>query len=223
MSLRIDLKVEGLAPEDLAMLKATLQNPAPLHAKIAGDAETFIKKAGPGIASQNHRSANRLGATPTGHLDDAYQAIEGSSTAAAAVLTIPRASRLRAAFGAYAVRPTKSKYLTIPVHKDAYGKRAREIDDLFPLRVGPRKTLVLARRDESAGPSENQRFLTRARPGQRRAARRRDTGIETMYVLVTSADIPAQPDLIPFEKLENEGIRSVEEFLDDAIEAALTE
>jgi hypothetical protein len=39
-----------------------------------------------------------------------------------------------------------SRYLTIPVHPEAYARRAPELKDLVFLRVGPRQTPVLARR-----------------------------------------------------------------------------
>jgi hypothetical protein len=86
-----------------------------LHAdaRIAGDAEIFLKKAGKQIAATQHRTANTLGATPTGHLGEAYEGIESSSGADKIELLIPGASRLRAAFGSYVVRPKNSKYLTI--------------------------------------------------------------------------------------------------------------
>ena len=78
-----------------------------------------------------------------------------------------------------------------------------------------------ARRDED-GPDANSRFLLRANPGKRRSARRRDAGIEVMYLLVTDAEIPEDPTLSPFEELANEAQRSAEEFIDTAIEASLS-
>lgn len=195
MSLRIDLTMDGLAPEELATLRATLADPAPLHAQIAGDAERFVKTIGPKIAARQHRTAWTLGANPTGHLAEAYQAVEGQSSAAAAVLVAPRNTRLRAAFGAYTVRPQKAKYLTLPVNREAYGRRAGEFEDLFPVRVGPRKTLVLARDTGS--------------------------GIETMYLLTKQANIKEDKTLLPFDELAEAARDSAEEFIDAAVERSL--
>lgn len=219
MSIRLDLQMDGLSPEELRALSETLADPAELHAQIAGDAEAFMKAVGPGIAAGNHRTAQRLGANPTGHLAAAYQAIESESDATGAALLIPRASRLRAAFGPYTLQPKSSKYLTIPTHRESYGRRARELDDLFVI-ARPGKGLVLARRDDD-GPDANSRFLLRANPGKRRSARGRDAGIEVMYLLVTDAEIPEDPNLIPFEELANEAQRSAAEYIDTAIEASL--
>jgi hypothetical protein len=196
MSLRVDIDVTGLAAEDLAELSTRMQDAAGLHARIAGDAEIFVKERGKVTAAGEHRTANRLGAVPTGHLVDAYEAIEGVSSAQSASLLVPGASRLRAAFGRYVVTPKNgSKFLTIPVAREAYGKRAGEFEDLFFLRAGPRKTPLLAR---NAG-----------------------LGFQTMYVLVPKAEIPEDPNLIPFEDLGLEARDSAEAFIDEAIQAAL--
>jgi hypothetical protein len=112
--------------------------------------------------------------------------------------------------------PVNSKYLTIPVHKDAYGKRAREIDDLFFMRVGTRNTPVLARRVEG---DENQ--LLRARPNQRRRARR-FTSAEVMYVLAAKAEIDEDRGLIPFDELEEVMSFSVAEYVESETERSLS-
>ena len=61
---------------------------------------------------------------------------------------VPGASRLRAAFGPYTLdtpTATGKQAYTIPVSGDAYGHRAGEFTDLFPVRLGPQKTPFLAR------------------------------------------------------------------------------
>jgi len=196
MSLRVQISLAGLDADDLARLSESFRDGAGLHARIAGDAEIFVKARGRVTAQTEHRTANRLGARPTGHLSEAYEGIESQSTAAAASLLVPGASRLRAAFGRYVITPRAgSKFLTIPVAAEAYGRRAREFDDLFFLRAGPRKTPILAR---NAG-----------------------GGLQTLYVLVPKAEIPEDKNLIPFDDLADEARDSAEAFLDEAIEAAL--
>lgn len=193
MSLRVDITFAEL---DLSALDGQLRDASGLHARIAGDAENFIKARGRQTSATEHRSANRLGATPTGHLADAYEAIEGVSDASAASLLVPRASRLRAAFGSYVLTPGPGrKFLTIPVNRAAYGKRAGEFTDLFALRAGPKKTLLLARDTGS--------------------------GLEVMYVLAAKATMPADPDLIPIDDLTATAQDSAEAFLDEAIAATL--
>lgn len=163
---------------------------APMHAAMAGATEVFLKKFGAQTSQTEHRTAERLGAAPTGHLGDAYARIESGSDAEAMRIFIPGASRLRAAFGAYTVKPGPGrKYLTIPVAAEAYGKRAGEIPDLEFMKVGERKTPILAK------PNGGDRFTT-------------------YYLLVKQATIPADPGLIPFDDLAEEAVDAAEEYLE---------
>lgn len=212
MSIQVTLAYEGI---DLTELREALGDSTGLNARVAGDAEKFLKREGPRIAADKHRTADKLGANPTGHLTEAYEGIEGISDANSATLLIPSASRLRAAFGTYVLTPKNAKFLTIPAHKDAYGKRAGEFDDLFFMRVGPRKTPVLARRVEG---TEDR--LLRARPYQRRD-NRRVAEAEILYVLARKAIIPEDPTLIPMDALSEEARDSAEAYLDELIERSL--
>jgi hypothetical protein len=199
MSLTVQISVVDYTRAELERLGGALRDGKAMHTSIATDAERFVKKTGRQIADsvRNHRSANRLGARPTGHLGQAYAGIEGASTDDSASLLIPRASRLRAAFGRYTLTPgAGKKYLTIPVAAEAYGKRAGQFPDLQFMRVGLRKTPILAR------------------PG-------RDGSITTLYLLVTKAEIPEDRDIFPFQELENEARRAAGEYLDNALEATL--
>ena len=195
--MKIEVQLTGVSAEDFRAVSASVANREAMHARMAGDAEIFVKRRGRATAATEHRTANRLGTQPTGHLADAYEAIEGESSEAAAVLLVPGASRLRAAFGRYAVTPQNgSQFLTIPAAADAYGRRAREFSDLFPVRVGPRKTLTLSRPREGGG-------------------------LEVMYVLTKKAEIPEDSGLIPFDDLEAEAQDSAEAFIDAAVQAHL--
>jgi hypothetical protein len=186
----INLTVTTTGPDQAASAARKLANPAELHARMAGAMERFLKDFGRETSKTEHRSAEKLGAQPTGHLADAYEAVESGSDAGGARLFVPGASRLRAAFGSYTVRPTGGrKFLTIPVAAEAYGRRAGEFakGKLFLVRVGPRKTPVLAHGEAGR--------------------------LTTYYLLVPSATIPEDPGLIPFEDLFAEGADAVEKFL----------
>jgi hypothetical protein len=193
MSLMIDIQISGEDATGISRITAALENRAPLHEKIARDAERFIKEFGNQKSQSEHRTSSALGARATGHLAKAYASIESQSDASEARLLLPRASRLRAAFGSYVLKPTRSKYLTIPVNRASYGRRAGELDDLTFLRVGPRKTAILARKDAQGN-------------------------LETMYLLTTSVKISEDASLVPSAELaENAGI-SAEEFFDDLLQ-----
>lgn len=184
----INLTVTTTGPDQAATAAARLASPAGLHARMAGAAERFLKAFGRKTRQTEHNTANRLGAKPTGHLEDAYSRVKSSSNEAAASLWVPGGSRLRAAFGSYTVRPTGGrKYLTIPVAEAAYGKRASDIPDLVFMRVGPKKTPRLARPD-----------------GDR---------ITTYFLLAKEATIPEDPGLIPFDDLYAEAADAAELYL----------
>ena len=175
--MKVDITISDGASIALQHLGSRCADGAQLHARLAGEAEKFVKERGRQTAATEHRSASRLGAAPTGHLENAYQAVESLSTDSSAALLVPRASRLRAAFGGYTVKPGAGKtYLTIPVAAEAYGKRAGEIEGLEFMRVGPRKTPILARPDG-------------------------DGRITTFYLLAKQAAIPEDRGLIPFDDL----------------------
>lgn len=192
----ISLTVTTSGPDQAASAAAKLQNPAGIHARMAGAMERFLKDFGAETSRTEHATANRLGARPTGHLTDAYARVESSSGPAAASLWVPGASRLRAAFGAYTVTPTPPRrFLTIPVNAAAYGRRAREFPkgELFVLSQGVK--------------SENTKpFLVLARSvGQNR--------VEAMYLLVRSATIQEDTGLIPFDDLYAEGADAARDYL----------
>ncbi len=157
-------------------LVARLEDRRGMHGEIAKAAEKFTKEFVSRVP--DHATATRLGAKPTGHLARTARAIESDATEQTARVRVPRASRLRAAFGTYVVRPGPGrKYLTIAQAAEAYGRRAKEIEGLVPMRVGPMRQLVLARKGEGG------------------------KGMTTFYRLVTEATIPEDRSLLPLDQL----------------------
>lgn len=78
-------------------------------------------------ARTHHESAHRLGAQPTGHMEDAVDSISygpDGNGAAAVTIPIPGFSRV---FGDVTVTPKNAKALTIPINSISYGRRAREM------------------------------------------------------------------------------------------------
>lgn len=194
MSINIEITYDNA--DQLVFLTEALTNRAPLHERMTQDCLLFVKEFGAQKSTSEHRTATNLGARATGHLAQAYEGIEGESDESAMRLLVPRDTRLRAAFGAYTLKPKNSKYLTLPVAAESYGKRAGEFEELTFLRVGPRQTAILARKDEEGN-------------------------LTTMYLLVTSVNIPEDASLIPFDKLYNEAGRAAENYLQEIIEEEL--
>lgn len=81
-------------------------------------------------ARTHHASAQRLGARPTGHMEDAVDSITygpDGNGAAAVTIPIPGFSRV---FGDVTVTPRNAKALTIPINSISYGRRAGEMRHL---------------------------------------------------------------------------------------------
>jgi hypothetical protein len=183
--------------QELGLAAAALADTSALHAAVAAHTESWLKRTGNEIAKTEHATAENLGAKPTGHLTDAYNRIEATSSASAASLWIPGGGRLRAAFGSYTVRPVKKKWLTIPITADAYGKGAREIDGLKFIFLKQENTAMLVK----------------------------PTGSDTYrpyYLLVKKATIPEDRNLIPFDQLQEEAGVATGFYIESAIQSALT-
>lgn len=79
-------------------------------------------------SSSRHRTASRLGATPTGHLSEGAANIRMEEEGGRAVVTVPIPGITRA-FGDLHITPKNKKWLTIPINAVAYGVRAPEMQD----------------------------------------------------------------------------------------------
>ena len=133
-------------------LRNALRNRGPLNARLAAFGSRKLQDDL--AATQQHRTANRLGARPTNHLQRVATQIRGISDDASATILLPRASRLRAAFGTHVILPTGGrKWLTIPDHESTYGKRAGEIAEplAFAMVGGRFPALVFSGRGPKNG------------------------------------------------------------------------
>lgn len=195
-TIRVEVDGAQATSEMLASVARMLENPAPLHAQMASEAEQALKTQ---IASiQSHRTANALGAPPTGHLAEQAEKIEGQSDAEAARVMVPSAGRLSAAFGPVHVQAQPGKALAIPMAAESYGHQPMEFPDLFLLtREKQNKPPLLARHGEDGHP-------------------------QVLYVLLKSVDIPEDPTLINFPALAELMGAVVEAYLLDAPETRNT-
>lgn len=138
----IHVEVQDEATPVLRSLVEGLLDRTPLHAAIAPHLERTVRDHLIAIAPTMHKTAEALGATPTGYLTRRANAIESSATSEAAVLTFGGASEIFSrTTGPVVVRPVKAKYLTIPIHRETYGKRMREVSGLKIVYWGRRSLL----------------------------------------------------------------------------------
>ena len=96
-------------------------------------------------APQRHKTAQRLGATPTGHLTDGAQAISAQPSGDGIVINLPIPG-IRRAFQDMTITPALSKWLTLPAAAESYGRRARSFADLRFIPFKP-DLAALARKD----------------------------------------------------------------------------
>jgi hypothetical protein len=136
-ALTIQITLSGGSETDMALqaLRNSLARRGPMHAVMAVRGKTFTQDY---LRQQKrHRSAERLGATPSGHHAKAANSVEAASDDAEATIRIPRRTGLGRAFSDVVLRPGSGrKYLTIPGHAKTYGKSVRDFpEDTFKFAI----------------------------------------------------------------------------------------
>lgn len=129
-ALQIQVTLSGLSEADRALqeLRNAIARRGPMHARMAVRGQQYTQDYLRGL--NRHRSAARLGATPSGHLEKAAAAVEAQSNDETALVTIPRRTGLGRAFGDVVIRPGSGRtYLTIPAHQATYGRSVRDFPE----------------------------------------------------------------------------------------------
>jgi hypothetical protein len=130
MSLSLDIQVTGNAQKLLAKIDTQLVNREELHHDIAVRAENTVRDYLISLAGSRHATADRLGASPSGHLERAAESVTSESDANAATVNVTSPGMSRA-FGDVTIKPGAGfKYLPIAANAEAYGKRPRSFNDL---------------------------------------------------------------------------------------------
>ena len=123
------------------------------------------------MAPKRHRVAKRLGAKPTHHLEYASGRLGGVNADGQAQTTeladvrsdgltirIKGTPGLLRAFGPVTAKPRRAKWLTIPIHKSAYGKRVGDLRDEGHVIFRPGRARILAE-EEGSGKKKRLRPL----------------------------------------------------------------
>jgi hypothetical protein len=114
-----------------------LEDTTDLHRSIAGEAESLTREHIVKIAPSRHKTAERLGAKPTGYYERVADGVTSRGDAEVAVVSLGGdAGGFARAFGDVTIVPRKAKNLAIPAKAAAYGKRPGEIADLELLFMG---------------------------------------------------------------------------------------
>ena len=137
-------------------------------------------------ASRRHASANRLGATPTGHLEEAARTMVSTANATAGEVQI-FSPGFRRVFGSLSIKPRNARALTLPLDAASYGKRAGELQrEGWQLFRSPAKGL--------------RAILLGKHPG---------TGeVKALYLLRSSVTLPQDRTLLPSDRSMVDAVRS---------------
>lgn len=152
-SITIDVRGLAEATGELQLIRNGIADRRKLHAAMAVDAQQLTQAYVSGHS--RHKTAQSLGASPTGHHQRSAKRIEAASDAEAAIIRIPRNTGLGRAFSDVTIRPgTGRRYLTIPACAETYGKVVRDFPpDAFAFTiVGGRYAALMWR---NAGGSHN--------------------------------------------------------------------
>lgn len=146
ISINLDIPINTASPV-LREITRYLEDATRLHEMMGERVENLTRRYLAKLATERHATADRLGATPTGILSRAAESPEAKGTRDAVVMTLRPAEVLARAFGDVEIVPRAGKkFLTIPIHKDSYGKRAGEFSDLVFLFNKETNNALLVRR-----------------------------------------------------------------------------
>lgn len=121
--IQVEIKGDAAVSASVRELRNALASRLPMHSVMAKDAQKFTSEYLGGLG--RHKTAMRLGATPSGHHSKVK--IEADASEDAAILRIPTSSGLGRAFHPLVISPGAGrKFLTIPAAAGTYGKSARD-------------------------------------------------------------------------------------------------
>jgi hypothetical protein len=189
----------------LVRIEAGLADPSELYRRIAARAENLTRDYLRAIAQESHKTATSLGAKPTGHLERAAENVTSRSDAESATVGVTSAGITRA-FRALLIEPKGSGWLTIPMHKLAYGHTVEQVSRaigqrLFrPLKKGAKakgsRLAQGAAREGQKGAGHGSKLFDPA--DRKRALAARIGGkLVMLFALAKRAVIPQDRTLLP--------------------------
>ena len=138
ISLSVDVR-DGASPL-VGEFIAQLTNRTQLHEAIASRARTLTRDHLIGLAGTRHGSANRLGASPSGHWAQATEKTSADFDATSATITVAHPGIGRAFHDVEIYPGAGKKAITIPLIAQAYNLRAASVWESQGLFVVKGKT-----------------------------------------------------------------------------------
>lgn len=160
------------------------------------------------IGSMNrsrHKTADRLGAGRSGYYEDARgRVVLREVTAERATVVIENTPGLSRAYHDLNIQPVRARWLTIPIHRDAYNKRVADLRGMGHKIFRPGKARILAEITTRTETYTDKSGKTRKRKKLR-----------PLYALVKSVRVPQDKGLLPQEKqIRQWAVESAENVID---------
>lgn len=187
----LEITLEFKGDTKLSQLEQEMKFPDKLEFAdaVAANIEELTRKHISTAAQTRHKTAARLGATPTQYLLNKAASVEAIGAPGRVLLSVS-GDIFKRTFSPVTVSAVNAKMLTIPVAAESYGKRAGEFVDLFVYKSkGGTGPAFLARRD-----GKTMKFL---------------------FLLKRSVVLPQDRGLLPGEE---DFFKSVEQTADDHLE-----
>ncbi len=129
----VEFKVEVSGAEEIAKRLGDMFRPEMMkviNKEVAYNAQEQTADHIAKASVDRHKTAQRLGAKPTGHFELApgrVRSVPPEWDETSATVTIAGTPGILRAFAPVKVTATKAKMLTIPIHRIAYGKRVADV------------------------------------------------------------------------------------------------
>lgn len=157
------------------------------------------------MSVSRHKTADRLGASHTKHYENAAgRVVLRDVSEDKAVIEVGNTPGLSRAFHDLHITPKRAKWLTIPMHRSAYGFRVADLRGIGHKIFRPGKARILA---ETTTLTET--YTDKSGKTRKRAK------LRPLYALVKSVTVPQDKGLLPQPKEIREwAIGDAENFLD---------
>lgn len=174
--MRIEMKAE--LPDRVRAMLARVRDLSGLTAYCSGRVSELVRGHLEHEAQGRHFTARRLGAEPTGFLEDAAASVVAAPEPRAVVVRVDSPG-VKRAYRDIEIRPKgRFPYLTIPVDAAAYGRRASSLARATGWRM----------------------FQFRSRAGNFLLAARGPDGLRPLYALKESVPQGRDPSLMPSDE-----------------------
>jgi len=136
---------DGASPAVQSILDG-LSDRSGMHEAIGEEVRTLVRDYLTNVTGARHDTAERLGATPSGHWSQAAETLDMTADDEAATVSIHDPAAGRALHDVTITPGPGKKFLTIPAIAEAYNQRAYQIPGLVAITSGDKGVLMMPNR-----------------------------------------------------------------------------